>query len=151
MWEYAYHYKKIDSDGNATHRGYGRHPIIPKPQHLDWKLEQFRSDIEEAERDWNVLVIKITAFCRFFFHYLAFLCIFFIIFGVILKAGDIDTCVYYLDKGKRFMKQNRISPDGYMQMALQLTYYRLHKHIPKTYETGATRYYIPPPYIYYCN
>jgi len=44
-----------------------------------------------------------------------------------------------MDKGKSFMKKLRLSPDGYMQMSLQLAFYRLHKEIPKTYETGTTR------------
>ena len=37
------------------------------------------------------------------------------------------------------MKKARLSPDGYIQMALQLAYYKLHKETPKTYEPATSR------------
>ena len=41
--------------------------------------------------------------------------------------------------GKGFMKKQRLSPDGFIQMSLQLAYYRLHQHVPKTYEPSTHR------------
>ena len=37
------------------------------------------------------------------------------------------------------MKSKRLSPDGYIQMAIQLAYYREHKEITKTYEPSTGR------------
>ncbi|KAJ3398304.1 hypothetical protein HDV05_002627, partial [Chytridiales sp. JEL 0842] len=36
----------------------------------------------------------------------------------------------------------KVSPDAYIQMALQLTYYRIHKSYPAVYETASTRKYL---------
>ncbi|KAL9966589.1 hypothetical protein ACROYT_G024691 [Oculina patagonica] len=41
--------------------------------------------------------------------------------------------------GKGFIKPYRIHPDTFVQMAIQLTYYRLHRKPAPTYETGQTR------------
>ncbi|XP_029656491.1 carnitine O-palmitoyltransferase 1, liver isoform isoform X2 [Octopus sinensis] len=41
--------------------------------------------------------------------------------------------------GKRLMKQHKISPDAYIQMALQLAYYRDCKKFSLTYESAMTR------------
>ena len=56
------------------------------------------------------------------------------------QASDVDTVIYIVKKGKSFIKKQRISPDGFIQMALQLAFYRMHKETPKTYETATTRY-----------
>ncbi|KAJ3130952.1 hypothetical protein HK100_007108 [Physocladia obscura] len=39
-------------------------------------------------------------------------------------------------------KQVGASPDAFMQMALQLTYFRIHKKFPAVYETASTRKYL---------
>ncbi len=36
------------------------------------------------------------------------------------------------------LKASRISPDGVLQMALQLSHYRLHGYLPSTYESAST-------------
>ena len=42
--------------------------------------------------------------------------------------------------GSNFIKQmGKVSPDAYMQMALQLTFYRIHGYCAAVYETAATR------------
>lgn len=41
--------------------------------------------------------------------------------------------------GKDFVRQHKIHPDAYVQMALQLGYYRLHHKPAPTYETASTR------------
>nr|CAB3233592.1 carnitine O-palmitoyltransferase 1, liver isoform [Phallusia mammillata] len=109
MWEYGLYHAQYDSSGNATHRNIPQHTVIPVPQRLQWELNDFEDDIADMKSDWDKL------------------------------ADDVDAIVYFVDKGKGFIKKLRVSPDGYMQMALQLTFYRLHKKTPKTYETAATR------------
>lgn len=55
-------------------------------------------------------------------------------------VSDIDLrCFVYDGYGKDFVKKQKISPDAWIQMAFQLTFYRLHNHNPPTYETGSTR------------
>jgi len=41
--------------------------------------------------------------------------------------------------GKDFIKSHKLSPDGFIQVAFQLTYYRLHGHNTATYESGSLR------------
>jgi len=54
-------------------------------------------------------------------------------------AEDIDIHVLNADYGKGYMKKCRISPDGFIQMTLQLAYYRMYKETPKTYEPATNR------------
>lgn len=55
-------------------------------------------------------------------------------------VSDIDLrCFVYTGYGKDFVKKHKMSPDAWLQMAYQLTFYRLHNHNPPTYETGSTR------------
>lgn len=54
--------------------------------------------------------------------------------------ADIDLRIYVHDKyGKGFMKHCRLSPDAYLQMALQLAYYRDAGKFSLTYEASMTR------------
>jgi len=41
--------------------------------------------------------------------------------------------------GKALMKRYRLIPDFFVQMAIQLAFYRLHREVTATYETGHTR------------
>lgn len=53
---------------------------------------------------------------------------------------DVDLRIYLHDHyGKGFMKQCRVSPDAYIQMALQLAYYRDAGKFSLTYEASMTR------------
>ncbi|KAJ3351938.1 hypothetical protein HDU83_008461 [Entophlyctis luteolus] len=58
--------------------------------------------------------------------------------------ADSDVQVANLEKfGTEFVKKNvGASPDAFMQMALQLTYNRIHKKYPAVYETASTRKYL---------
>ncbi|KAF9172658.1 Carnitine O-acetyltransferase mitochondrial [Mortierella sp. AD011] len=47
----------------------------------------------------------------------------------------------YKSYGKGLIKTFKMSPDAYVQMALQLAYYRKHKELVATYESAATRKY----------
>lgn len=54
--------------------------------------------------------------------------------------NDVDLRVYVHDAyGKGLMKKCRISPDAYLQMALQLAYYRDAEKFSLTYEASMTR------------
>ncbi|CAO3618143.1 unnamed protein product [Cunninghamella echinulata] len=54
--------------------------------------------------------------------------------------NDLD-CVLlqYKDYGSNFMKQSKVSPDSWLQMAFQLAYYRHYGHPCPTYESASTR------------
>jgi carnitine O-palmitoyltransferase 2 len=39
---------------------------------------------------------------------------------------------------KEHVKRSKLSPDGLMQMVMQLAHYRVHKHTPSTYESAST-------------
>ncbi|KAL0280935.1 UNVERIFIED_CONTAM: hypothetical protein PYX00_002084 [Menopon gallinae] len=53
---------------------------------------------------------------------------------------DLDFYVYrYKNYGKEFIKSCNCSPDAYLQMALQLAYYKLYGHLVATYESAGTR------------
>lgn len=43
--------------------------------------------------------------------------------------------------GKKFMKAQKVHPDCYVQMALQLAYFKLHKKLAPVYETATMRVY----------
>lgn len=50
--------------------------------------------------------------------------------------------VYRYDSyGKDFIKKSKVSPDVYIQLALQLAYYSLHGKMVATYESASTRRY----------
>ncbi|XP_065917320.1 carnitine O-acetyltransferase-like isoform X2 [Dysidea avara] len=43
------------------------------------------------------------------------------------------------DFGKDYVKSQKLSPDCFMQVALQLTYYKMYGHFTATYESASTR------------
>lgn len=54
--------------------------------------------------------------------------------------ADVDLRIYVHDNyGKGFMKKCRLSPDAYLQMALQLAYFRDQRKFSLTYEASMTR------------
>lgn len=84
---------------------------LPAPEKLEWCLsEQTMNDIREATANCDALV------------------------------EDLDLCVMnFYDYTKEFVKSCKISPDVYVQLALQLTYYRVHGKLVATYESAGTR------------
>lgn len=58
-----------------------------------------------------------------------------------IKNSVIVQCQQFDGYGKDFMKTQKVHPDAYCQMALQLAYYKLHKTLAPTYETGTMRVY----------
>ncbi|XP_034236677.1 carnitine O-acetyltransferase-like isoform X2 [Thrips palmi] len=65
-------------------------------------------------------------------------------------SREIDSLVANVDMnahsfkgyGKDFPKQNKMSPDSYIQMAMQLAFFRLHGLPAATYETASTRMFL---------
>lgn len=54
--------------------------------------------------------------------------------------GDMDVEVFaFANYGKSFVKTCNCSPDAYMQMGLQLSYFRVHGGLCSTYESASTR------------
>ena len=53
--------------------------------------------------------------------------------SILVHCGQFD------GYGKTVMKEQKIHPDSYIQMALQLTYWKIHKSFAPTYETATTR------------
>jgi carnitine O-acetyltransferase len=56
-----------------------------------------------------------------------------------LRDNVTVTVLHYNGYGTDWIKRNKLGPDGFVQMALQLAYYRLHNTFVATYETGQTR------------
>ncbi|XP_049646731.1 choline O-acetyltransferase [Suncus etruscus] len=53
---------------------------------------------------------------------------------------NLDFIVYKFDSyGKTFIKKQKCSPDAFIQVALQLTFYRLHRRLVPTYESASIR------------
>ncbi|KAG5675258.1 hypothetical protein PVAND_005173 [Polypedilum vanderplanki] len=50
-------------------------------------------------------------------------------------------CQEYRNYGKNFMKLQKIHPDCFVQMALQLAYFKIHQKLAPTYETATMRSY----------
>ncbi|KAL1477920.1 hypothetical protein MTO96_035362 [Rhipicephalus appendiculatus] len=58
-------------------------------------------------------------------------------------ARDVDVVdLRFPDYGKDFIKSCRMSPDSFIQMAFQLSFFRLHGHSPATYESASTRMFL---------
>lgn len=84
----------------------------PTPTRLNWDLNPCLPQIEEANLDAEKLI------------------------------NDLDLRILMHDNyGKGFMKTCRVSPDAYIQMALQLAYYRDAGRFSLTYEASMTRLY----------
>ncbi|KAM5241227.1 choline O-acetyltransferase isoform 2-T4 [Hipposideros larvatus] len=53
---------------------------------------------------------------------------------------NLDFTIYKFDNyGKTFIKKQKCSPDAFIQVALQLAFYRLHKRLVPTYESASIR------------
>lgn len=62
-------------------------------------------------------------------------------FDETIAAHDEEIFQYY-GYGKNLIKQFKVSPDAYVQMLMQLAYYKLTGKIRPTYESAATRKYL---------
>jgi len=60
---------------------------------------------------------------------------------ILEKKASMTCGIWPTPYGKDWIKKQRISPDGFMQVVLQLVYYKLNKTIPKMYESGSLALY----------
>ncbi|GFS06514.1 choline acetyltransferase [Elysia marginata] len=57
-------------------------------------------------------------------------------------VNDFDLSMFKFDKyGREFIKKQNMSPDAFIQLALQLTYYKIHASLTSTYESASVRRY----------
>ncbi|XP_050691120.1 carnitine O-acetyltransferase-like isoform X3 [Eriocheir sinensis] len=58
-------------------------------------------------------------------------------------VGDLEmTCFKFTGFGKNFIKSQKLSPDSFLQMAIQLAFFRIHQEPGAHYESASTRKYI---------
>ncbi|XP_055678973.1 choline O-acetyltransferase [Lutzomyia longipalpis] len=101
--------RDIDAMGNVE-EGVGQQHL-PPPERLEWVI---RPPMQRR------LVIAAKSFDQ--------------------RIEDLDFYVYrYQFYGKNFIKACQVSPDCYIQLALQLAYYKLYGHLVSTYESAGTR------------
>ncbi|XP_026473876.1 choline O-acetyltransferase isoform X2 [Ctenocephalides felis] len=86
------------------------HSHIPPPQRLEWVVDAtLDQSLKRAAFDINCAI------------------------------EDLDFFVYrFRDYGKEFIKSCKVSPDAYIQLSLQLAYYKLYGHLVSTYESAST-------------
>lgn len=114
-------------DGTQTHRlndfvndvifnkkiefGTSARPNLPQPQEIKFNLNaKLEDSITEAKKDFDNVI------------------------------GEHELSVFaYQGYGKGLMKKFKASPDAYMQMLIQLAYYKMHGVSRPTYESAATR------------
>ncbi|XP_055550959.1 choline O-acetyltransferase isoform X2 [Wyeomyia smithii] len=101
--------KKIDETPNREENSSQNH--LPPPERLEWIV---RPEIEQRIREASRSVDK--------------------------NIENLDFYVYrYKAFGKNFIKACQVSPDAFIQLALQLAYYKLYGHLVSTYESASTR------------
>lgn len=90
-----------------------RTPMIPLPMPLKLRFNitpEIKKDIEKAKQNMNIMVHELDVRVLNFKNY-----------------------------GRRFPKSHKLSPDAFIQVALQLAYYRMYQMCCSTYESASLR------------
>ncbi|ETE64019.1 Carnitine O-acetyltransferase, partial [Ophiophagus hannah] len=90
-----------------------RSPMVPLPMPKKLRFNitpEIKNDIEDAKQNLNIMVQDL----------------------------DIKVIVFH-QFGKNFPKSEKISPDAFIQVALQLAYYRMYGELCSTYESASLR------------
>nr|XP_022319344.1 choline O-acetyltransferase-like [Crassostrea virginica] len=84
---------------------------IPQPRRLQWKINSdIESDIQAAAENIDRII------------------------------DDLDLYILRFERfGREFPKSQNMSPDSFIQLALQLTYYKIHNKLVSTYESASVR------------
>ncbi|KAL4240512.1 hypothetical protein ACF0H5_001303 [Mactra antiquata] len=84
---------------------------LPQPRKLEWKLtDNVKEAIQRALHHMDRTIDTLDLYVLRFDHF-----------------------------GKEFPKANNMSPDSFIQLALQLTYFKIHGTLVSTYESASTR------------
>lgn len=90
-----------------------RSPMVPLPMPSKLRFNitpEIKNDIEKAKQNLNIMV------------------------------NDLDVRVFvFAHFGKNFPKEEKLSPDAFIQVALQLSYYRMYGVVCATYESASLR------------
>ncbi|KAL3285273.1 hypothetical protein HHI36_019383 [Cryptolaemus montrouzieri] len=114
LWEWIIMLEKEEQRYDQNGNTVGTPGLTPPiPVRLNWEMKhECRAAIEKSEAVANALI------------------------------SDIDLTIFIHEHfGKRFMKKVRLSPDAFVQMALQLAYFRETNKFCLTYEASMTRLY----------
>ncbi|ELK07262.1 Carnitine O-acetyltransferase [Pteropus alecto] len=90
-----------------------RSPMVPLPMPKKLRFNitpEVKSDIEKAKQNLSIMIQDLDISITVFHHF-----------------------------GKDFPKSEKMSPDAFIQMALQLAYYRIYGHACATYESASLR------------
>ncbi|EPY83313.1 carnitine O-acetyltransferase [Camelus ferus] len=90
-----------------------RSPMVPLPMPKKLRFNitpEIKSDIEKAKQNLSIMIHDLDITVMVFHHF-----------------------------GKDFPKSEKLSPDAFIQMALQLAYYRIYGHACATYESASLR------------
>lgn len=114
MWDHILQLEEFDSDGDLVLDDSPSHVATTAspqlPRRLEWELtSEMENTIHQCLENYQNVI------------------------------ADVDLVVYHTKFGKKWMKKQRISPDGFLQMAIQLAYWRLHGEFTKTYEPASHR------------
>lgn len=84
---------------------------LPFPQQLHFNIpDEIHLDINEASKEIDDLIAELDL-----------------------------TVIDFVDYGKDFIKSMKLSPDSFIQIAMQLAYYNAHQSAPATYESASLR------------
>ncbi|ELT93902.1 hypothetical protein CAPTEDRAFT_215687 [Capitella teleta] len=109
MSEYQTVNEKYDVDGDILCPPNTIIRDVKPPQCLEWNLDGLEDTVNSALSDYKS------------------------------KIDNLDLYILRCPYGKGYMKKQRLSPDGYIQMAIQLAYYNQTKKVVKTYEPSTHR------------